>query len=467
MDREYHPKQVEAINACLDPANRIQPVTGEAGTGKTYIIQEIYNRATAAGYRVALSAPTGKAAKRITESTGIRAVTNHRLLEYTSPGDLDPETGKAIYESEPRRHKTNPLPYDYLLVDEYTMVNHALNRAIIDALKPGALLREFGDMNQLQPIENSPIYKDIPSPFREHLTKFNGITLDHNYRQAAGGEIATACKQILKGRTPARGKDVLLTVTDYLTDALNTYLDLCDGEGVKFTELANQILTLGNKSWIGTYKLNGMIQLRYANPSALWYDLPRHPWDIKAKQPLRIARGDKIVFNKNVYDAVVIAYDALDDRFDEEQLTQAFEVSRAEPRTVDHNGEHLPNPKYLRGVFNGEVGHVVGITMENVVYVDVEDRIVAIPPFVTFQTESGETRTYQPQKDISLAYVLTTHKAQGSEYQDVVYIMSNSLFMLVSKKNFYTGVSRARKRVHIITDKKSLDRSLWFEGSNF
>lgn len=131
------PVQREAMALCCDLDKRLVSVTGPAGTGKTTIMRQVYDTLTEHGYSVALAAPTGKAAKRIRELTGIPAMTLHRLLEYTSPGEIDPETGKPSFISFPRRNQERPLDYDVVIVDEYSMVNRDLHRNLMDAIGSG------------------------------------------------------------------------------------------------------------------------------------------------------------------------------------------------------------------------------------------------------------------------------------------------------------------------------------------
>ena len=172
---EYDVEQIEAINLCCDLTKRIVAVTGEAGTGKTTIIKAVYSKLinyidthrrefkrdyiedrdkyqfNAEEY-IVLVAPTGKAAKRIFEATGIPAMTIHRLLEYPTPGEIDENTGKALVASSPKRDKFNPIKQKIVLCDEYAMVSYELHRNLIDALPSGGCVRMFGDCNQLEPI---------------------------------------------------------------------------------------------------------------------------------------------------------------------------------------------------------------------------------------------------------------------------------------------------------------------------
>ena len=151
---ELDAAQTEAISLCCDVTKRIVAVTGPAGTGKTSILRQGYVQLAYHGYRCVLAAPTGKAAKRIKEATGIPAMTIHRLLEYTHPGIPDPDTGKVADSSGPRRTRERPLDMDVIFIDEAAMIDMGLYRNLIDAMKSGSAVRFFGDANQLPPIED-------------------------------------------------------------------------------------------------------------------------------------------------------------------------------------------------------------------------------------------------------------------------------------------------------------------------
>ena len=121
-------EQKLAVELSCDLSKRIVAIPGQAGTGKTTIILTVYELLASAGYSVVLCAPTGKAAKRIFEATGVPAVTVHRLLEYPHPGERDPKTGKALITTEPKRDRYNPLEYQVVLCDEFMMVNQEVSR---------------------------------------------------------------------------------------------------------------------------------------------------------------------------------------------------------------------------------------------------------------------------------------------------------------------------------------------------
>jgi exodeoxyribonuclease V alpha subunit len=234
------PKQQEAVNLCTDISKRVVGVTGPAGCGKTTILKQAYNSLVDAGYNVALTAPTGKAAKRIYEVTGIEALTNHRLLEYTHPGDPDPKTGRPVQFSYPRRTRSNPLEVDILFVDEYSMANQEVHRSLFDALPNGGCIRVFGDNNQLQPIEEDKSLQGQPSPFVQLLGKFPSVVLDTVHRQGKDSGILLNLQAILRGRMPTRNDQWSMHFTEQPVNSLRDYILDSAEEGVDFTSVDNQ-----------------------------------------------------------------------------------------------------------------------------------------------------------------------------------------------------------------------------------
>ena len=202
---QLHPIQAEAVELCLDETKRIVAITGPAGSGKTTIIKAVTERLEQQSKIIGLCAPTGKAARRITQATDYEAVTIHRLLEYPKPGERDPDTGKPMNPGQPKRDHRNPLWHDIIICDEYAMVNYELDRNLIDALKRGARLIVVGDVYQLPPIEQNQAQQQQPAPFERHLEREGAtIKLEHVFRQAEDGGILTAANQIRLGRTPTK-----------------------------------------------------------------------------------------------------------------------------------------------------------------------------------------------------------------------------------------------------------------------
>lgn len=413
-DITFDDTQQTAVDNCIDTTQRIVPIYGGAGTGKTTIIKYVYNFLVAKGYSVVLCAPTGKAAKRIKEATGIEAVTMHRLLEYSMPGDVDKETGKALVPGEPKRCRSNPIEYDIVLADEYMMVNHELHRNLIFALPSGGMVRMFGDTNQLSPIEQSKALKDKDTPFQAAIKKFTGVHLTTIHRQSEDSNIIVNGAKIIKGQMPSRTEDFALTVTsepvgiieDIVMDGIN------DDNGIDYSLITNQIISPTTKGWIGTTALNGTIQSLLHPMNKPSFEIARHQWD--DNKSLRLYVDDKVIITKNNYEYMV---------------------------------------------FNGETGKIVELDDIGQVVIDLGDRTVVIPPIQLIEGKNG-VYEYNPQKDIDLAYVITTHKSQGSEYDNVVYVMNSSRGFNLNRRNFYTGISRAKRSVRVVTDQKALQYSL-------
>lgn len=416
---ELAPKQVEAINASIDPAARVVAVTGAAGTGKTTILKTAYDKLTQAGYRCGLAAPTGKASKRIYEATGIEALTIHRLLEYSHPGDPDPKTGKPIGISGPKRNRQNPLELDFIFVDEYAMVSHELHRNILDALPAGGGIRMFGDDNQLAPVEEDKRLRDEPSPFLKILEndKFVTVVLDQVFRQGEDSGILANAQAILRGRYPTRNEQFDMRISTKPTEVLRDYvLDQLLDQEIDYGAIENQILVPQNTTWVGTRKLNTMLQGLFHNERdpCLWLD--RHDWiegeNGKKGGKIKVYQGDKVIVTSNLYDL---------------------------------------------GVFNGETGKIIEINDDTgELVIDFGDREQAIPPVLLVQNSRGGHSSIDPRKYVDLAYAITTHKSQGSEFKRVIYILNKSNSYSVNRRNFYTAITRAKEHVLLIADQQAL-----------
>jgi exodeoxyribonuclease V alpha subunit len=408
--------QQEAIALCCDTDKRVVGVTGQAGTGKTTIMQQGHEQLHAAGHRVVLCAPTGKAAKRISEATGIPAITIHRLLEFTHPGDPDPKTGKITGVSVPRRNKDNPLIQNVIMVDEASMINTQLWRDLMDAMPPGSVVRCFGDVNQLPPIENDNYAaRDQPSPFMTVLKNFPSVTLTNIYRQGEGSGIVKNGHRILQGMMPVPADDFKMKWTTELqpNDPVSQVLRLVAEGSIDFKSLDNQIITPINKSWIGQYELNLRIQQEIQKDEMFnAIVLPRSRWE--HDKTCMIVPTDKVIWKKNDY-----------------QLE----------------------------VYNGETGTIVDI-VNDVINIDFGDRILGIPPWVEYIGPDGDTIGYDPRVQIELAYAVTTHKSQGSEYANSVYVLNRSSYSMHCRNNFYTAISRAKRCAYVISDQRSISQSV-------
>ena len=409
--------QEQAVTLCCSTENRIASVTGQAGTGKTTIMKRVYNAFIDAGHNVALAAPTGKAAKRISEATGIPATTLHRLLEFTHPGDPDEKTGKPVGVSMPRRNRMNRLEPTVILIDESSMINQALFRDIMDAIPNGGLVRMFGDANQLPPIEEREADKALPPPFTKMLKEFPAVKLTNIYRQGEGSGIVKNAHRILNGWVPQNMDDFRLVIGR--PQLPREVMSIVASGEADFYTLDNQIITPTNKGWIGQVQLNQALQKqRWGDTLRDAVLMPRSKWD---KTDLFLREGDKVIWKKN-----------------------------------DYNLE----------IFNGETGLVKSLGGDCVT-VDFGDRIVDVPPWIEYTDPNGDIKGYDPRVNIHLAYALTTHACQGSEYGHVIYVMDQSCFMLLQRNNFYTAVTRGRKKDWIVTDQRALQRSVVNTQSKF
>lgn len=415
---ELDKEQLEAVNLGVNITKRYVAVSGEAGTGKTSIIKMIYEKLNDQGIRVVAAAPTGKAARRIKQATGIDALTFHMLLKYPQPGELDERTGKPFAPGHPKHDRQFPLAFDVVLGDEYAMVPDELHRNLLAALPAGGSIRVFGDMNQLRPIEENKALSAAPSHFERAFIekRIPTVVLKTIHRTGEGSSIPKNGRLIINGRPPSRYDDYKITMTN---DPIEEIVRLARAEPKKWCSLEHQMITPSRKSWVGTDKLNGTLQsvvFQEAQMANSAYQLERHTWD---KIPVKIYVGDKVLYGANNYDLKV---------------------------------------------FNGEIGIVSNITPDGDVVIAFEYGDVVIPPAQHIRNHFGQDIIINPQRDIQLAYAITTHKSQGSEYRDVVYIMNKSVSFMLNRRNLYTGQSRARNNVNIITDHVSLSRSLWLKG---
>lgn len=408
--------QLKAIDACCDISKRIVPITGPAGVGKTTILKHVYHALYKQGSHVVLCAPTGKAAKRITEATGIQACTIHRLLEYPHPGERDPNTGKTLVSTDPKRDRNNPIDQKVILCDEYAMVSVEVHRNLLDAMPNGGVIRMFGDANQLQPIETNKRLQREPSSFLKMLEKFDGIKLETIHRQAGDSNIISNGQRIIQGNMPLRREDFVLKITNEPVQTVLDFLQDNLADEIDYGTIHNQLISPTKVGWVGTEAMNSAIQQLLQPTAKSYVHIDRHQWSKVEDQ--RIYVDDKVIFTVN---------------------------------------------NYPLEIFNGETGIVEKFMDDGSIVVNFGDKTVSIPVSLEMEGKHG-TYYMNPQKDLDLAYVITTHKSQGSEYDRICYIMNRSRAFLLNRKNFYTAISRARSHVTVITDAKSISISLYKKG---
>jgi exodeoxyribonuclease V alpha subunit len=465
-DQQYDETQLEAINKCCNTDLRLVSVSGPAGSGKTTILRRAFHTLKQQGRYCVLAAPTGKAARRIKEATGIDAVTIHKLLEYNKPGEIDEATGKALQETAPKRNRMNRLDYDMVFIDEYAMVPTELHNNIMAALPSAGCVRAFGDIHQLPPIENKDTIQGVIdsrtqkvdayiSPFKKLLRDHPSVELTKVYRQGDGSAILEAANKIRQGHRPPMNQDAgsefMIKLSNTPITTLRQWLTEWDaregGPPADFREIKNQVISAQRKGEAGTYKINNMMQ-KVLNPNPKYrIDLMRPKW--LEKLPVRAGIGDKVVCIENTYD--------LRDYFDR------FE-SFADDGVTPEPGSYIQCPENKQ-MLNGEVGIITEIHPDGGLEIDFGDRIVELPAaYEDMNTHTSRLYTVYPQMRLELAYALTTHKCQGSEFDTVIYLLNARNTYMQNRKNYYTAVTRASKRAIVLSDQKSLVHSVTKRG---
>jgi exodeoxyribonuclease V alpha subunit len=396
-------EQEAAVELCCDLSEPIVGITGGAGTGKTLVLGHVYRRLIeelGAG-KVILAAPTGRAAKRITELTGINAMTIHRMLEFPMPDDPPDGKGKPI-PGMPRRNREHPLDQIVIIVDEASMLSTELYELIQAAMNRKAVIRMFGDNEQLAPVEDN---SGLPPPFIDVLKSFPSIVLTYNFRSQ--DEIISNAQLILKGRLPHRNRRFEIIYTDHPVEQL---IDFVTPE---FADADHQIIMPMRKASAGTMRVNPSLQLRF-NSRGPMLRLQRFGYK---DAPLAVRAKDKFLWVKNDY-----------------QLA----------------------------VFNGEIGHIDWLDQESgELGLLAGPRAFTVPPRIKyFNYTQQRDITYDPRTQIELGYAITTHKSQGSEFDTVVYCISRANYYLLSRRNLYTAITRAKTRVVLITDRFAMAMSL-------
>lgn len=446
-------EQLTAIGLGCELKERIVAISGEAGTGKTTIMKELYEKLTNEGLVVVLAAPTGKAAKRIREATGIPAMTLHRLLEYPYPGERDPKTGKAMDSRYPKRDSTNPIDADIVLVDEYAMVSHEVHRNLINALPRGGCIRAFGDLSQLPPVEEDARIARQDSPFKIILSKFKGIVLNQVFRQDEDSGILRNAHRVRQGMTPTKLEGFGIKITDRPIPTLEHCIYEASERSVEFTEIDNQIITPGNNGVTGSHQLNVMLQNLYTETNEPGLELPRHSW--REKFAIKVHVNDKVVITENMYD-LRSYYDRFvggdpDARFipptDNMQVFNGETGIIREILTEDH-ARPYPNGQ--------EIVHYEGSLV-----IDLGDRTVIVnSTMMDVSRKTGRLIEVDQRRSVDLAYALTTHKCQGSEYENIIYVLFRTHSYIVNRSNLYTAITRAKRAALVISDARTLQTAV-------
>ncbi len=374
-------------------------ITGGPGTGKTTTINMIIKCLRQEGKEILLAAPTGRAAKRMSEATGYEAQTIHRLLEYNgAPDEREREDQTELFG----RNEWNPLETDVLIIDEMSMVDIYLFHNLLKAVSVGTRLILVGDVNQLPSVGPGNVLKDI---IRSHC--FNVVKLSRIFRQAAESDIIVNAHRIHHGEEIAldnKSRDFFCLKRDDSHGVLEVMLWLVRDKMPKYTDCTPfdvQVLTPMKKGELGVYRCNEVLQ-RYLNPESP----DKNQMECHG---VIFREGDKVMQMKNNYQI-------------------KWEVRGYSGMRIEEGS----------GVFNGDCGVITEI--------DRAEKEIT----VRFEDEKYVTYPQGNLDELELAYAITIHKSQGSEYPAVVLPLLAGPRPLMNRNVLYTAVTRGKKCVTIV-----------------
>lgn len=380
-------------------------ITGGPGTGKTTIIDAIIKYYSGQGMEIMLCAPTGRAAKRMTESTGWPAQTIHRLLEFNGALEDDSDRSKGLKFG---KNSSNPLECDAIIVDEMSMVDSYIFYSLLQAVVYGTRLILVGDVNQLPSVGAGNVLKDIINSDCFPVTVLTKI-----FRQEEGSDIVFNAHRINRGEhleinnksrdfffIPRNGApNIISEVKELVSDNLPRYL------GISPQEI--QVLTPMRKYEVGVENMNTRLQ-ELLNPPA--YDKPQ-----KDRNDIIFRNGDKVMQIKNNYKQEWKIYGNPSN-----QTGKGFVVDEG------------------IGVFNGDVGTITNIS-------DYDEEVT-----VLFDDGREAVYSYSDLDELEHAFAVTIHKSQGSEYPAVVIPLLTGPKKLLNRNLLYTAITRAKRMAVIV-----------------
>ncbi|MCL2215602.1 MAG: ATP-dependent RecD-like DNA helicase [Defluviitaleaceae bacterium] len=378
-------------------------ITGGPGTGKTTAINTIIKVLEGMGHAITLCAPTGRAAKRMSEATGREAKTIHRLLEVAF---ISEDSRRQVFN----KNQDNPIETDVLIVDESSMMDILLTKSLLDAVAEGTRLILVGDVDQLPSVGAGNVLKDLIASECLPVARLTEI-----FRQAAESAIIMNAHRINKGEYPAlndKEKDFFFVRRANAEGVIQTVLDLVSTRIPAYKNLGGpqdiQVLTPMRKSALGVVNLNTLLQARL-NPAS---SRKRE----REYGSVIFREGDKVMQIRNNYDATWELYNSQGARTD-----------------------------FGEGVFNGDMGIIRAIDDDEGLCVHFDD---------------GRRVTYDfsQMDELELAYAVTVHKSQGSEYRVVIIPVFGGPPMLLTRNLLYTAVTRAKELAVLVGDPATLHR---------
>ena len=373
-------------------------ITGGPGTGKTTTINTLISYFESEGLQILLAAPTGRAAKRMTEATGVEAKTVHRLLEISG---LSEESGAVGGFG---RNAQNPLEADVIIIDEMSMVDAYLMHALLDAVTVGTRLIMVGDMNQLPSVGPGSVLKDMIQSGCIPV-----VSLTRIFRQAQESDIVVNAHKINRGEPVLldnKSRDFFFLKRDDANVIISIVIQLVRDKIPRYVNAKMydiQVLTPMRKGLLGVERLNKILQ-EYLNP-------PDRTKTEQEQNGVLFREGDKVMQVKNNY-----------------QL--GWEI----------RGRYgIPMEKGL-GIFNGDMGIIREINKQT-------ERVT-----VEFDEQRMVEYPYSGLEELELAYAVTIHKSQGSEYPAVVIPLLSGPKMLMTRNLLYTAVTRAKQCVTLVGD---------------
>lgn len=402
--------QKEAILEAVK--NGVFVLTGGPGTGKTTTINTIIRYFEKEGCDIMLAAPTGRAAKRMTEATGFEAKTIHRLLEIN--GAFAEDGKKARFE----KNEENPLEADVFIIDEMSMVDIHLFYALLKGVPVGARLILVGDMNQLPSVGPGQVLKDLIESKAYPL-----VALQKIFRQAGESDIVVNAHKINRGEEIIlnnKSKDFFFLERDNVNVIYKHLVLLILEKLPKYVDASPmqiQVLTPMRKGNLGVEVLNRILQ-QYMNPPSA--EKKEHEYG-----EILFRVGDKVMQTKNNY-----------------QLE--WEIVGLHDIVIDKG----------LGVFNGDMGTILSIN-------EYAQTLV-----IEFDEKKRVTYHFSLLDELELAYAITIHKSQGSEYPAVIIPLLSGPRQLMNRNLLYTGVTRARKCVTILGSSNTLEEMIRNENEN-